>query len=377
MLSLLKRASTALPLVAVAIALAPATALAAPPALSDQTQTWQQTFGDEFNGVALDPTKWTTCYWWVSADGGCTNTSNAEQQWYSPSNVIESDGTLKLRAQQQTTLAPDGKTYQYTSGMISSGRDTSLLSTPPKFQFKYGYMEMRAKLPKGTGLWPAFWTLPSSQGWPPEIDAMEGRGDRPSDINVGVYNKDATGKTVHGSVWITGLADYTADFHTFAVDWEPSYLDYYVDGVLRIRVTDPTRIPTEPMYVLANLAVGGNWPGSPDATTPFPSDLEIDWIHVFERKADTTAPSVTLTSPKSGTIVKRSTTVALSATATDDVAVSKVEFYNGSTLLSTDPAAPYTASWRTGTKRGYQTITAKAYDPAGNVSTTSSTVYVS
>jgi len=62
-------------------------------------------------------------------------------------------------------------------------------------------------------------------------------------------------------------------------------------------VTDPTRIPTEPMYVLANLAVGGNWPGSPDASTPFPSDLEIDWIHVFDRKADTTAPSVALTSP--------------------------------------------------------------------------------
>jgi beta-glucanase (GH16 family) len=375
MLSLLKGASRALTLSAVAAALLAPAALAAPPALTDQTQVWQQTFGDEFDGVALDPTKWTTCYWWVS-NGGCTNSSNAEQQWYTPSNVIESDGTLKLRAQQQTTLAPDGKTYQYTSGMISSGRDTSLLSTPPKFQFKYGYMEMRAKLPKGTGLWPAFWTLPSSQGWPPEIDAMEGRGDRPNDVNVGVYNKDATGKTVHGSVWVNGIADYTADFHTFAVDWEPTYLDYYIDGVLRIRVSDPTRIPTEPMYVLANLAVGGNWPGSPDANTPFPSDLEIDWIHVFERKADTTAPSVAVTSPKGGALVKHNTTVAVSATASDNVAVSKVEFYSGSTLLGTDTSAPYTSSWMTGAKRGYQTITAKAYDPAGNVSTSSSTVYV-
>jgi len=376
MLSLLKRASAALSLVAVCAALIVPAALATPPTLSDQTQVWQQSFGDEFNDIALDPTKWTTCYWWVS-NGGCTNSSNAEQQWYTPANVIESDGTLKLRARQQTTLAPDGKTYEYTSGMISSGRDTSLLSTPPKFQFKYGYMEMRAKLPKGTGLWPAFWTLPSSQGWPPEIDAMEGRGDRPSDINVGVYNKDATGKTVHGSVWINGLADYTADFHTFAVDWEPTYLDYYVDGVLRIRVTDPTRIPTEPMYVLANLAVGGNWPGSPDASTPFPSDLEIDWIHVFERKADTTAPSVTLTSPANGSTFKRNTTVPVAANASDNVSVSKVEFYNGTTLLGTDTTAPYTSSSKSGTKRGYQTITVKAYDPAGNVGTSSSTVYVS
>jgi beta-glucanase (GH16 family) len=376
MRSLLKGAAKALPVLAVATALFTPTALAAPPALTDRTQAWQQTFGDEFNGIALDPTKWSSCYWWVSGSG-CTNTGNAELEWYTPANVIEGDGTLKLRAQKQTTLAPDGKTYEYTSGMISSGRDSNLLSTPPKFQFKYGYMEMRAKLPRGTGLWPAFWTLPSSHGWPPEIDVMEGRGDRPTDVNVGVYNKDATGKTVHGSVWVTGLADYTADFHTFAVDWEPTFLSYYIDGVERIRVTDPARIPTEPMYVLANLAVGGNWPGSPDANTPFPSDLEIDWIHVFERKADTAAPAVAITAPRTGTTVKRNTSVTLGATATDNVAVTKVEFYNGATLLGTDTAAPYASSWKAGTKRGFQTITAKAYDPAGNVSTTSSTVYVS
>jgi beta-glucanase (GH16 family) len=376
MLSLFKGALRALPVLAVSTALFAPAAMAAPPALTDPTQVWQQTFGDEFNGIVLDPTKWSTCYWWVTGDG-CTNSSNGEQQWYTPANVIESGGTLKLRAQRQTTLAPDGKTYDYTSGMISSGRTTSLLNTPPKFQFKYGYMEMRAKLPKGTGLWPAFWTLPSSHGWPPEIDVMEGRGDRPNDVNVGVYNKDATGKTVHGSVWVNGLADYTAGFHTFAVDWQPTYLNYYIDGVLRISVTDPVRIPTEPMYVLANLAVGGNWPGSPDASTPFPSDLEIDWIHVFERKTDTTAPSVGLTAPRTGSTVKRSTTVALAASASDNVAVSKVDFYNGSTLLGTDTSAPYSASWKTGTKRGYQTITAKAYDPAGNVATSSSTTYVS
>ena len=374
--SLFKGALRALTVLAIALAIIAPAASAAPPALTDQTQVWQQTFGDEFNDLLLDPTKWSSCYWWVLGSG-CTNSGNAEQQWYTPANVIEGDGTLKLRAQRQTTLAPDGKTYEYTSGMISSGRTTNLLSTPPKFQFKYGYMEMRAKLPKGTGLWPAFWTLPSSHGWPPEIDVMESRGDRPTDVNVGVYNKDATGKTVHGSVWVTGLADYTADFHTFAVDWQPTHLSYYIDGVERIRVTDPVRIPTEPMYVLANLAVGGNWPGSPDATTPFPSELEIDWIHVFERKSDTTAPSVAITAPRTLTTVKRNQAVALAATATDDVAVSKVEFYNGATLLGTDTTAPYTGSWKTGTKRSYQTITAKAYDPAGNVGTTSSTVLVS
>ncbi|HEX6712682.1 MAG TPA: family 16 glycosylhydrolase [Thermoleophilaceae bacterium] len=377
-MSLLRKgALRALPVLAVAMSLLAPAAVAAPPALTDPTQVWHQTFGDEFDGVALDPTRWTTCYWWIAGDGGCTNSGNGELEWYMPGNVIESDGTLKLQARKETAVAPDGKTYAYTSGMISTGRDSNLLSTPPRFEFKYGYMEMRAKLPAGMGLWPAFWTLPSSHGWPPEIDVMEGRGDRPNDVNVGVFNKTSTGATVHGSVWVTGLADYTADFHTFAVDWQPSYLDYYIDGVLRIRVTDTTRIPTQPMYVLANLAVGGNWPGSPDANTPFPSNLEIDWIHVFEREGDTTAPSVEITAPRTGSIVKRSTTVALAASATDNVAVSKVEFYNGSTRLGTDTTAPYTGSWKAPTKRGLQTITAKAYDPAGNVATTSSTVSVS
>ena len=375
--SLVKGALRALPLVAVLSALIAPAAVAAPPALTDPTQTWEQTFGDEFNGVAVDPTKWATCYWWVSGNA-CTNPNNGEQELYTPANVIESDGTLKLRAQKQTTLGPDGKTYDYTSGMISSGRDTSLLSTPPRYEFKYGYTEMRAKLPKGTGLWPAFWTLPSSQGWPPEIDAMENRVDRPNDINVGVYNKDANGNTVHGSVWVNGLADYTAGYHTFAVDWEPAYIDWYVDGVLRIRVTDPVRIPTQPMYVIANLAVGGSWPGAPDASTPFPSDLDIDWIHVYQRTTDRTAPSVAITSPQNGATVKRNTNVTVSATASDNVAVSKVEFYADATLLGTDTAAPYSATWKTGTRKGFQTITAKAYDPAGNVTTTpTSTVYVS
>jgi beta-glucanase (GH16 family) len=379
MFSLLKRLVRAQACLAIAFAAVLATtavpAGAAPPA-ADQTHVWQQSFGDDFNGIGLDPLKWSSCYWWVTGSG-CTNASNNELQWYTPNNVVVSNGTVKLHAQKETVVAPDGKSYDYTSGMISTGRDSSLLSTPPKFQFKYGYMEMRAKAPAGAGLWSAFWTLPSSHGWPPEIDAMEMRGDRPNDVNVGVYNKDAAGNTVHGSTWVSPGADFTTGFHTFAVNWQPSSLDYYIDGVLRIRVTDPVRIPTEPMYVLADLAVGGNWPGAPTDATPFPSDLEIDYVKVWELKPDTTGPTVSITSPRSGSTVRRSTSVAVAANATDNVAVTKVDLYAGSTLLCSDSAAPYSCTWKTGTKRGYQTLTAKAYDPSGNVSTTSSTVYVS
>ncbi len=256
---------------------------ATPPPTGSPSQVWQQTFGDEFNGVVLDPTKWTSCYWWVTGTG-CTNSGNAELQWYTPANVVESHGTLKLHAQQQTLRAPDGKTYNYTSGMISTGRASSLLSTPPKYQFKYGYMEMRAKEPKGTGLWSAFWALPSGQGWPPEIDAMEMRGDRPSDNHMAVHTLNSSKQVVHTGAWWTG-PDFTAGFHTFGMDWEPNAIVFYIDGAERYRVTDTSKIPNEPMYVLANLAVGGSWPGNPDASTKFPSDFEIDYIHVFQKVA--------------------------------------------------------------------------------------------
>jgi beta-glucanase (GH16 family) len=192
---------------------------------------------------------------------------------------------------------------------------------------------------------------------------------------VGVYNKDAAGNTVHGSAWVTGGPDYTAGFHTFAVDWQPTFISYYVDGVEKIRVTDPVRIPTEPMYVLANLAVGGTWPGSPTDATQFPQDLEIDYIHVFEQKSDTTVPTLSMT-PANGTAVKRGATVPLTATATDDVSVSRVDFYAGSTLLCTDTTAPYGCNWKAPTKKGLTTLSAKAYDPTGNVATRSSTISV-
>src|SRR3954468_4225010 len=112
------------------------------------------------------------------------------------------------------------------------------------------------------------------------------------------------------------------------------------------------------MYALPDLAAGGNWAGASTDATPFPSDLEIDYVKVWELKPDTTGPSVSIASPRTGSTGRGRTSGAVAANATDDVAVTKVDLYAGSTLLCSDTTAPYGCTWKTGTKRGYQTLTA-------------------
>lgn len=281
------------------ISLIAATGASALPTINSD-QAWQQVFGDDFDGIALDPTKWNTCYWWMSPGGGCTNTGNGELQWYTPANVIVSNGTAKLRAQKQTAIGPDGKSYPYTSGLISTGRTSKLLATPPKFQFTYGYMEMRARVPRGNGFLSTFWTLPSSQTWPPEMDAMEVRGDKPNGNHMALHTAGPSGTVVRTDSTWSG-PDFSGDFHTFGMDWEPDKIVWYVDGVVRFWTTDTSKIPTQPMYVLANLAVGGNWVGAPNEATAFPSEMEIDYIRVFQKgPKPAPAPAAATVSTASG-----------------------------------------------------------------------------
>ena len=155
--------------------------------------------------------------------------------------------------------------HPYVSGVITS---------QPSFSQTYGYFEMRAKLPSGKGLWPAFWLLPQDQSWPPEIDVLEAVGDG-GDIH----------STVHSTLKPTAVDVEThvarGAFHTFAVAWDRNRVAWYIDG----RKTGEQQTPADlnkPMYVLANLAVGGDWPGAPDATTVFPATLSIDFIHAYQ-----------------------------------------------------------------------------------------------
>jgi beta-glucanase (GH16 family) len=257
-----------------------------PPTPAGQTGDWTLIFSDDFNGSGLNTKKWHTCFWWDKH--GCTIITNHELEWYQPDNVFVNNGSLQLQAQQRRVEASNGNTYPYTSGMISSGRATSNTSQPAKFTFTYGYAEIRAKVPQGKGLWPAFWLLPADHTSRPEIDVMEIIGDEPQTVQLRFHYRADGDEGDVGEAW-TG-PDFSQGWHRFAIDWQPDALVWYVDGIERWRYEDGAHIPAGPMYLLANLAVGGDWPGAPDGATKFPSDYRIDYVRVWQRAARALKP---------------------------------------------------------------------------------------
>jgi Beta-glucanase/Beta-glucan synthetase len=253
---------------------ASATGTASSTATKGATSGWKSIFDDEFNGQSLDTTKWMPCY----HSGNCTNSGNGEQEWYFPDNVSVNNGILTLSAEKKTFTGPDGKTYHYASGMISS----------VNFSFTYGYVEMRAKIAAGKGMWSAFWTLPTDGSWPPEIDVQETLGRDPTVAHMR-YHYGTSNSQVRAD-WQG--PDFSAGWHTFAIDWEPDAVTWYIDGVARGQDTNAATVTNKPMYLLANLAVGAPWPGVPDATTVFPAKYEIDYIRVWQRQSLSVSTSV-------------------------------------------------------------------------------------
>jgi beta-glucanase (GH16 family) len=226
-----------------------------------QSSEWQLVFSDEFDGKKLDREKWQTQFPW-----GRDRSSVGELQYYAPDAFRQENGTLRIIA----TKNPAGSSHRYNSGIIASY--ASYTST-------YGRYEIRAKMPRGKGLWPAFWLLPVDTSWPPEIDVFELLGHEPRTVHMNVHwHQD--GRNRHDKGEFTG-PNFSKSYHTFAVEWEPDKLTWFVDGVIQHQVEGHS--PQVPMYVLANLAVGGSWPGAPDAATDFPAYFNIDYIRVYER----------------------------------------------------------------------------------------------
>ncbi len=218
---------------------------------------WQLTFGDDFDGTNLDTAKWNTQY--PSGNSG-------EKQHYASEAITLQDGILKITAEDRQM-----KGYPYTSGIIT---------TQERFSQKFGLFTIRAKLPKGQGFWPAFWMLPERPDYPTEIDIFEMLGKDTSTIYMSNHWKDNEERRQQVIVPYQG-PDFSTKFHTFSLLWSPSELIWFVDGVEQYRTTDG--VPATPMFLLVNLAVGGNWPGNPDKTTPFPSSMEVDYLHVYTR----------------------------------------------------------------------------------------------
>jgi len=244
-----------------------------------QSGNWDLLFSDEFDGTMLDSGKWTTCYWW--ANEGCTIVSNNELEWYQPENVLVADGSLHLRAERQLIGDSNGETYPFTSGMITSGRATSDRAGHAGLVFQYGYVEIKTKLPVGKGLWPAFWMLPDNNESKPEVDIIEVLGHAPNTVHMAFHYRESNGEEARAkNVWVG--PNFSAGWHTFAILWQPEALIWYIDGVERWRYSDQAYIPNQPMYLLMNLAVGGDWTGAPDEATTFPNDYEIDYVRVWE-----------------------------------------------------------------------------------------------
>lgn len=225
---------------------------------------WKLRFHDEFDGDTLDLQKWNPNDPWGRE-------RNQELQAYVRDAFEVRNGVLRVKAERRQAFY-SGKARAYTSGMMT---------TYQKFSQQYGRFEIRCRVPKGKGLWPAFWLLPEPLGWPPEIDVLEILGHEPKKVYMTHHFRDEERKRgSHGGSW--NGPDFSAEFHEFAVEWSAQSMVWYVDGVERFR--SEKSIPHGKMYLLVNLAVGGDWPGAPDEKTELPAAFEVDYVRVYERE---------------------------------------------------------------------------------------------
>ncbi len=241
-----------------------------------QNPCYELVWSDEFDGPTIDGTKWG---FEVNGRGG----GNNELQYYTdrPENAQIVNGKLQIIARAETYTGPDG-TRQYTSARMR---------TLNKGDWTYGRIEASMKLPYGQGMWPAFWMLPTNYvygGWPQsgEIDIMENVGFEPDVVHGTIHygpawpNNKSTGASV-------AVPNASTQFHTYAIEWEEDEIRWYVDGSLYSVRTPADVAPDfypfdQDFHLLLNVAVGGNWPGSPDGTTVFPQVMEVDYVRVYK-----------------------------------------------------------------------------------------------
>ena len=240
---------------------------------------YELVFSDEFNGSELDQSKWVTSYLW----GDELVINNEEQHYvdivnkpdfgYSPFSF---DGEALTISSIETPAELKDKAFgqKYLSGVITSY---------DAFKFTYGYVEIRAHVPFGRGLWPAFWLLNAYYVEDkPEIDIFEFIGHNQDTVyhTYHYYDSDGNLRSTHSQP-STGV-DYTSGYHTFSVEWLPGTLIFYIDGIEKHRVSD-SKVSQQEMYIIANTALGGWWPGSPDSSTPFPAEYKIDYIRAYQK----------------------------------------------------------------------------------------------
>jgi beta-glucanase (GH16 family) len=242
------------------------------------SQEYQLVWSDEFDGAELDTDKWE----FQIGNGPPAGWGNNELEYYRKENATVSDGFLTITAKKENY-----QNFQYTSSRIR---------TKNKGDWKYGKFEIRAKMPKGKGLWPAIWMLPTDNvygGWAAsgEIDIMEYLGHDTTTVYGTLHYGGAWPNNVHsGKSYTLKSGGFNEDFHTFTLVWEEGRMDWYVDGQLYQTqthwYTSGHSFPApfdQRFHLILNLAVGGNWPGNPDGSTKFPQEFVIDYVRVYQR----------------------------------------------------------------------------------------------
>ena len=242
---------------------------------------WELVWSDEFDGSALDDSKWT-----VQVGDGCPalcGFGNNELQVYTADNHTVADGLLTITAREEA----DGT---YTS---------TRMNTQGKAAWTYGRFEARIKLPVGQGIWPAFWMFFEDDtygGWAAsgEIDIMEYLGNAPNEVFGTLhYGGPFPDNVFSGDELVLRSGTFADDFFVFAAEWEEGEIRWYVNNVLYQTQTsedwyttgsdDPAAPFNHDFFLLLNMAVGGNLPGPPDETTPFPQTMEVDYVRVYQR----------------------------------------------------------------------------------------------
>ncbi len=260
--------------------------------VSGNLPAWRLVWSDEFdqpNGTRPNPARW-------SYDIGGGGWGNQELESYTArtNNARIEDGALVIEARKEEYQGNDGVARHYTSAR---------LKTQGKFSTTYGRIESRIRLPHGQGIWPAFWLLGvniGTVGWPTcgEVDIMENIGREPTVVHSTVHGPGYSGGNGIGHAYVAPNGHpFSDDFHLYAMEWSPGLLRFLVDNQSFFTVT-PASLPAGtswvyngPEFILLNLAVGGPWPGSPDASTVFPQRMLVDYVRVYTTAV---APTPTL-----------------------------------------------------------------------------------
>jgi beta-glucanase (GH16 family) len=273
-------------LISVALFVSGCRTATSPPMARPPAQMWTLVWSDEFStpdASSPDPKKWTY-------DLGGKGWGNQELESYTnrKENAHIEKGNLVITAQKESYTGAEGVARDYTSAR---------LKTQGLFTQTYGRIEARIKIPEGEGMWPAFWMLGQdipSAGWPKcgEIDIMENIGKEPATIHGSLHGPSTTANTSDLTAIFSfpTRENFANDFHLYAVEWEPDSVRFYVDSNLYATFhssdwpSGGKWVFDHPFFLILNLAVGGDWPGGPDASTKFPQSMLVDYVRVYTKR---------------------------------------------------------------------------------------------